>query len=156
MKKFFKYLKYVIRHKYFVFLESCKLGIPIRGLVHDTSKFFPDEFFPYMNHFYGHVQKQGYIKQNDTIVDPQFDRQWLKHIHRNKHHWQYWILVENYNDHHYKIQKMPLKYTKEMLADWIGASRQQGFGTDISEWYNKHKDKIKIHSSTRKWLEDHI
>lgn len=43
-----------------------------------------------------------------------------------------------------------------MLADWIGASRQQGFGTDISEWYNKHKDKIKIHSSTRKWLEDHI
>ena len=57
MKKFFKYLKYVIRHKYFVFLESCKLGIPIRGFVHDTSKFFPDEFFPYMNHFYGHVEK---------------------------------------------------------------------------------------------------
>jgi hypothetical protein len=69
MGKFFKYLKYVIRHKWYVFLECCNLGIPFRGIFHDLSKFLPDEFFPYMNHFYGYKNQAGYIKENDKTID---------------------------------------------------------------------------------------
>lgn len=35
------YLWYVLRHKYFVFVECCRLGVPWRGLVHDLSKLSP-------------------------------------------------------------------------------------------------------------------
>ena len=47
--KHLKYLCYVLRHKWYVFIECCKLGIPVRGLVHDLSKFRPSEWFPYAN-----------------------------------------------------------------------------------------------------------
>jgi hypothetical protein len=46
-------LNYVIRHKWYVFLECRKLGIGWLGLVHDWSKFRPSEFIPYARHFYG-------------------------------------------------------------------------------------------------------
>lgn len=147
MRKFTKYLQYVLRHKWFVFLECCKLGIPFRGIIHDLSKFLPSEFFPYMNHFYGDKNKES---------DLQFDKQWLKHIHRNKHHWQYWILTSNYNDNEYTEMEMPIKYAKEMIADWVGASRQQGYGSNIVQWYEKNKDKIKLHPYTRVVIEDYV
>lgn len=39
--KTFKYLSYIIRHKWFVFIAACKLGIPWRGITHDLSKLMP-------------------------------------------------------------------------------------------------------------------
>lgn len=53
MKRHFAYLKYVLRHKYFVFREGLKLGVPILSLIlHDWDKFLPDEWFPYARTFY--------------------------------------------------------------------------------------------------------
>ena len=48
MAKFFRYLSYVIRHRWFVMIECFKRGLIWRGLTHDLSKFHPSEFFPYM------------------------------------------------------------------------------------------------------------
>jgi hypothetical protein len=48
-----KYLWSMMRHKWFVFIEACKLGIPWLGLIHDLSKFAPSEFIPYARYFYG-------------------------------------------------------------------------------------------------------
>ncbi len=53
LRPYFKYLQAILRHKYFVFLEACKLGIPWLGLIHDLSKFLPCEFIPYARWFYG-------------------------------------------------------------------------------------------------------
>src|SRR5690606_19659246 len=91
--KHLKYLCYVLRHKWYVFIECCKLGIPIRGLVHDLSKCRPSEWFPYVNHFHNSNprDKTGYYRPYDT-GDRSFDNALFLHLKRNKHHWQWWVL----------------------------------------------------------------
>ena len=110
---YWKYLKYVIRHKWFVFLECCK--------------FRPSEFIPYARYFYGNYPDywekiKGLCTQD---IKQRFDKAWLLHIHRNPHHWQYWILREDNPVFigKSKIIPMPVKYLKEMLADWHGAGQ---------------------------------
>lgn len=149
---FFKYLSYIIRHKWYVFLECCKEGIPWRGVVHDLSKLRPSEFFPYMRHFYGHSrekEKEGYSKNMDKKPDHAFNEAWLKHIHRNPHHWQYWVLVEDKTGLGApKVLPMPDKYIKEMVCDWRGAGKAQGFGDNTKAWYEKHKNTMVLHPLT--------
>ena len=110
--KYLKYCWYVIRHKWFVFIESYKLGIPWLGIIHDWSKFLPSEFLPYANFFYGSDAKQvrdetGYYKPTDT-GNSEFDFAWLLHQKRNKHHWQWWILPED--DGCIKVLEIPNRY----------------------------------------------
>lgn len=101
MKNNLRYLWYVLRHKWHVFVECCKLGIPWRGLVHDLSKFSRAEWGPYVRNFYGgpylkasEVWKRlpGYSGPTKEDVERDFNLAWLHHQKRNKHHWQYWIL----------------------------------------------------------------
>lgn len=94
---YWRYFWYVARHKWFVFCAACRLGIPWLGLIHDLSKFLPDEFLPYADHFYGRrigTQRDatGYYKPTDT-GDPAFDFAWSLHLKRNRHHWQWWCQV---------------------------------------------------------------
>ncbi|MBZ0293912.1 MAG: DUF5662 family protein [Anaerolineae bacterium] len=44
MKKHWQYLKYVFRHKWYVFWSCVEYGLFWRGLVHDLSKFTPEEW----------------------------------------------------------------------------------------------------------------
>ena len=44
VKNFFMHLNTINKHKFLVFKLSIKAGIPIRGLLHDLSKFTPTEF----------------------------------------------------------------------------------------------------------------
>ena len=118
MLKHIKYLKYVLRHKWYVFIECINLGIPLRGFMHDMSKFFPSEWFPYANFFYGKsrpVQKGFEIKNTHDAAEEAFDTAWLKHIHHNPHHWQYWILRQD--DGGTKEIQMSYNYVLEMVAD---------------------------------------
>ncbi len=78
--KHVKYLWYVIRHKWFTFVECYKLGISWRGLVHDLSKFRPSEWGPYVESFYG-----GWGKDRPQWVKDAFNVAWLAHIHKNPH-----------------------------------------------------------------------
>lgn len=48
-----KYLKYLIKHKFYVTRECFRIGLYWRGLVHDLSKFNPMEWVAYRNYFYG-------------------------------------------------------------------------------------------------------
>ena len=143
---FIKYLKYLIKHKYYVTVECFKRGLYWRGITHDLSKFLPDEFIPYMNFFYG---KSKEFAQN------QFDFAWLKHQKRNPHHWQWWILKEDSGE--YKIFEMSREYREEMLCDWHGAGKAiMGKNSNTKEWYLKNKDKIIIGPYTRKWIEEQL
>lgn len=152
---YFKYLSYIVRHKWFVFLECCKSGIPLLGFIHDWSKFLPGEFIPYARHFYGKGRdikygrdKTGYYKAGDT-GDYDFDFAWLLHQKRNKHHWQWWILPED--DGGTVIFEMPIKYRKEMLCDWKGAGRAQNT-PDVKAWYEKNHSKLRLGPETRRWI----
>ena len=149
--KSFNYLKYVIRHKYFVMIECFKHGLYWQGIVHDASKLLPSEFFPYVNHFYG--------KNNEDKKDNAFDYAWLLHQKRNKHHWQWWLLQEDDGD--VKKLEMPMKYIKEMLYDWKGAARAQGVGNKknnylIKKWYYKNCNKIKLNNVTRAYIQAYL
>jgi len=146
MNKHLQYASYMIRHKWFVFVECCRLKMPIRGITHDLSKLLPSEWFPYVETFYGEEPTNAVDK---VIRVAKFDAAWLKHIHRNKHHWQHWILHEDCGD--LTLIPMPKKYVKEMLADWRGAGRAKGF-EEITTWYKKNYYKILIHKKTREYL----
>ena len=157
MRRYLKYLSYVLRHKWYVFLQCYKFGIPWLGLVHDWSKFLPSEFIPYARYFYNPdgTPKQrrddtGYYKPADT-GDAAFDFAWLLHQKRNRHHWQWWILPEDSGG--IKVLQMPVKYWLEMLADWVGAGLAQG-APDTAGWYAANKEKMTLHESTREWIED--
>lgn len=152
--KFLKYGWYVLRHKWFVFVECFKYGLIWRGLTHDISKLRPSEFFPYTNFFYGKRAKAkrdstGYYKPTDT-GDSAFDFAWLLHQKRNDHHWQWWILP--LDDGGTKIVEMSLEARQEMVADWRGAGRAQGT-PDTIKWYQKNKHKMTLGPVTRAWVE---
>lgn len=86
MKAHLNYLKYVLRHKWFVFQACLKLGVPLLiAIFHDWDKFLPDEWFPYVHTFYAPNGSKQY-KESTA-----FAYAWMLHQHRNKHHWQYWL-----------------------------------------------------------------
>jgi hypothetical protein len=155
MSKFSQYFSYLIRHKFFVFVECLKFGLIWQGLVHDWSKFLPDEFLPYVEHFYGSKKQEwrdetGYYKPTNT-GDPDFDVAWLKHQHRNPHHWQYWVLRED--DGRTFAMKIPENYLKEMICDWRGAGRAQGTPNTVA-WYEKNRGKMLFHEESRELVEE--
>jgi hypothetical protein len=84
----FKYLRYILRHKWYVFVECCRLGIPWRGAIIPL--------------------------------------------------------------------RMPLKYRKEMLADWRGAGRAITGKNETRQWYEKNKDNMMLHPETQRWIEANL
>lgn len=153
MNSHWRYLKYVLRHRWFVFVECCKLGIPWRGVMHDLSKFLPREWFPYVDAFYRRPSPRDATGSYDpTKVSPEFDRAWLLH-QRNRHHWQAWILIGDNGS--LKPLEMPTKYCKEMLADWRGAGQAQR-KPDTVGWYLQNRHRMVLGIVTRAWIEDSL
>jgi hypothetical protein len=155
MKKHFKYFIYLLKHKFWATYYCFKEGLIWQGLLHDWSKFLPDEWFPYANYFYGkkgeEVRKKrresgGYYKPYAT-GNAKFDLAWLKHQKRNRHHWQWWILPED--DGGTFAMPMQKRFIIEMICDWRGAGRAQGYGENTPEWYMKNKNKMILHTDTR-------
>ncbi len=146
MKAHINYLKYVIKHKYYVFLASRKTGVSLfRAIIHDWHKFLPDEWFSYVHTFYA---KDGSKQYKES---PEFAYSWCKHQRRGKHHWQHWIIVWDRGD--VEPLKMESKYVKEMIADWAGAGKAITGSWGPKEWYEKNKEKIKLHPESRKEVE---
>lgn len=162
MESHWKYLKYVLRHKWYVFLECFRFGLYWRGIVHDLSKFRPCEWGPYVEYFYTDKQsREGMEGQRQFglaelapwgfYVEDRFDVAWLKHIHRNPHHWQYWILRKD--DGNTIPLPMPFEYVLEMVCDWRGAGRAIHGKDETVKWYTKNRDKMVLHPQTRKEVE---
>ena len=146
MRRYLEYFKYIIRHKWLVLLECMDLGIEIRGILHDISKFRPSEFIPYAKHFYN---EDGSKKQH--VPDDDFDAAFLHHLSANKHHWQYWVKIVNPNE--MVALDMPEVYIREMVADWNAMSRAQG-NLDAKTWYQANKDKMILSIKTRVKVEE--
>lgn len=142
IKRHWSYLKYIIRHKWFVWKASRFYCPHLRWqiLVHDLSKFRPQEWIPYARTFY---KSDG---SGQYVPDEKFNQAWLKHIHRNPHHWQYWVLREDSGD--VIALDMPKKYIEEMVADWAGAGRAITGRWEIKEWYEKNRRKMSLSENT--------
>lgn len=114
--------------------------------VHDQSKKNPDEYDAYDRYFYGGNRSYSVVKN--------FRKAWLLHIHRNPHHWQYWVLINDDPEEGEICLEMPYEYIIEMFCDWWSFSWQKGNLFEIFVWYNEHGDYIKLHPDTRKIVED--
>lgn len=113
---FFKHLRVVFKHKWFVFKYARKLGIGWLGFWHDTSKFTPTEFLRSVKYFDGH-KSPTIVERNDNDG---FSYICVRHTGRNKHHWQYWV---DYTNTDFIINRIPYKRSLEYVADVLSASR---------------------------------
>ena len=82
MNRFFGHLKTVLHHKKLVFIYCVKAGIPLRGILHDLSKFSFTEFFGSVKYFSDGKRSPTVAERNDKG----YSAVWLHHKGRNKHH----------------------------------------------------------------------
>lgn len=108
---------------------------------HDASKTEMDEYDAYDAYFYGGNRSYAVVRD--------FNLAWLKHIHRNPHHWQHWILINDDPGEGEKVLDMPWNYIIEMICDWWAFSWNAENLYLIFDWYDKHKDYIKFSATTR-------
>lgn len=138
MKRHVSYLKYVIKHKWFVFIAARKCHVNMwQAVIHDWHKFLPSEWFPYAETFY---LKNGRTQYNET---PQFAYAWNLHQKRGKHHYQFWMLT--WDRGNTICLEMPEKYVREMVADWYGAGKAitGKWGAEI--WFKKKLEEGSLH-----------
>lgn len=167
MQKYLKYLWYVLRHKFYVGVFCIKMGLYAQGMWHDMHKLRRFPFIAYANHFYGN--RNGRTLQGDSATgyskpvktdDLEFDRAWLFHQKTQKHHWQFWVLLEDSGN--VKLLPMDECYWREMVADWYGASIATGVSTfknykeNTKKWYIAHKDVIQLNGFTRSLVETEL
>lgn len=112
---------------------------------HDRSKDEPDEYAAYDAYFYG-GNKSYSVVQN-------FNKAWLTHIHRNPHHWQHWVLINDDPNEGEIVMDMPYEYIIEMICDWWAFSWNKGDLYEIFKWYDEHKDYMKLSNGTRNIVE---
>lgn len=140
------YLKYIIRHKWYVFLACRKTGTSLwRGLIHDLSKFLPSEWGPYRRTFYADNGSKQYKESEE------FAQAWNRHQKRQAHHWQNWLIYWDRGE--LEPLQMPEKCVREMVADWIGAGLAITGKMETRTWYSKNKDKMLLHFITRAFVE---
>ncbi len=113
---------------------------------HDQSKSESDEYKAYDAYFYGNN------KSYQVVQD--YRKAWLLHLHRNPHHWQYWVLINDDPKEGEILIEMPINYIWEMICDWWAFSWAKGNLHEIFKWYDEHKKYMKLHTNTRKKVED--
>lgn len=123
--------------------ESAEWGI---RFAHDVSKEDLVEYAAYDAYFYGGNRSYEVVQD--------FKRAWLHHIHKNPHHWQHWVLINDDPKEGEVILDMPFEYILEMICDWWSFSWSKGKLDEIFGWYDSHKDYMKLSEKTRKTVED--
>jgi hypothetical protein len=149
IKNCIKHFKLICSHKYYVFIECCKVGIPLQGLVHDLSKFSPTEFF---------TSAKYYIGTGTPIAEERKDKgwsdAWVHHAYKNKHHWQRWLDISETGITPVRI---PRKYVFEAFCDMVGASKaynRKEFKKEMPlEYFKKNEKSYIMHLDSSLLLE---
>ena len=147
IKKLFSHIFLVLRHKHRVFLNCAKCGLLWRGLVHDLSKFHPEELIESVKYYQGNRSPIGVCRRETGM-----SRAWLHHKGRNKHHIEYWL------DGDCEITPMmPYKYAVECICDKLAATKiyaKKGYTKDmpLNHWY-KYGNKVEGNPKTMKFIE---
>ena len=124
-------------------VEKFNLDCLIRD--HDQSKFEQEEYVAYDDYFYGGNKSYEVVKN--------FNYAWLRHIHKNPHHWQHWVLIADEPEEGDNVLDMPYNYIIEMICDWWSFSWKKGKLDEIFEWYEEHEDNMRLSNDTRKCVE---
>ncbi len=146
-----KHLKVICRHRHLVIKHCFKAGIPLRGLLHDISKFSPVEFCTGAKYFLGNRSPNERERELFGCSSA-----WLHHKGRNKHHFEYWNDV-NPATKRYEPVKMPTVYLVEMFCDRVAASKTYQGENYTDEhplnYFLRGNAKLSMHPDTAKTLE---
>lgn len=105
--------------------------------IHDNSKYTKEEFYGYRQYFYPTKNEVKNIKI--------YNKAWEHHYKNNPHHWDYWL-------HNDEPTPMPMAYLLELFYDWEAMSLK--FGGSSEEYYEAHKNEIKLHKKTIEKLQE--
>ena len=146
---FFGHLFTVLKHKYWVSYYAFQLGIPVRGVLHDLSKFHPVEFFESVKYYTGTSSPIDECKKANG-----YSKAWMHHKGHNKHHYEYW--QDNFDNGGTPLC-MPLKETLEMLCDYLGAGRAYNgknftFEKEYEWWIAKSAKPLAMHEVQKKFF----
>lgn len=148
IKNILGHFKTVTKHKWEVFKLTVKAGIPIRGLLHDLSKFSYTEFSESVK-YYQHGKRSPIPVARE---EKGYSEAWLHHKGRNKHHLEYW-----YDSDAKEPPIIPFKYSVEMICDKLAAGiTYQGKNWtkefELEYWNTKEKDKPIINEKMREFV----
>ena len=157
LEKIARHLFLVLRHKTYVFLYCAYAGHPIRGFMHDWSKFSPVEFSESVKYFNGHSSPVGLCRMVEGC-----SRGWIHHKGRNQHHHEYWQDVVEPDgticavQYAFRPVPMPFECAVEMTCDTIAASRAYNganFSYDklMQWWHNSHRFPVNMHPKTERY-----
>lgn len=146
------HFKTITEHKLLV-MENCfRVGLYRQGMLHDLSKYSPEEFWTGVSYYQGNRSPNAAEREAFG-----FSKAWLHHKGRNKHHFEYWIDFSVNKEEGLVGHEMPLNYVVEMVMDRIAACKvYKGKDyTDSSalEYYQRESRFIVIHPRTRALLE---
>jgi len=138
----------VLRHKGFLILAARRVsgGVPLRQLIsHDWSKFSKIERFGYTWKFFGDGDF-GEVWIDQYLQDEAWKAALRHHYRNNPHHWQYWC-----DDHYTNPLRMPRIFVREMIADWMAASRcySGSWPQGVWPWLEQNWSRMVLHPSTR-------
>ena len=147
-----KHFHTITEHKLTVMDLCFRVGLIRQGLLHDLSKYSPEEFLVGARYYQGTRSPNAAEK-----LEKGYSSAWLHHKGRNKHHYEYWIDVYPDPDLQWRGIKMPLRYCLEMVCDRIAASKvyRGADYTDSASWeyYSARGEKCLMHPETRALLE---
>ena len=148
------YMESLMEHIQNVQEAGRKIGVDeIQLAVHDQSKFTDVEFGPYVKYFFdtNGLKKVSQTKQEQA----DFTQAWLYHLHKNEHHWQYWMIPNGFSNGkpmEDTVLEMPEHFALEMIADWMGASKTYTGDWDMRDWLKANATRITFHPKTLQYI----
>lgn len=134
-------------------MKGCfSVGLYKQGLLHDLSKYSPEEFLTGVRYY------QGTRSPNAAERDAKgYSDAWLHHKGRNKHHYEYYIDMCTRRDKKpLNIAPMPNRYIAEMFIDRVAACKvyngDKFSNRDPLDYYNKGNTAQFLHPYTEKKL----
>jgi len=148
------HFKTITHHRHEVMKNCFRVGLYKQGLLHDLSKYSPEEFIRGVKYYQGDRSPNDAERRTNGM-----SRAWLHHKGRNRHHFEYWIDydVTTAGKGQMTGLKMPMNYLVEMACDRIAASKTY-MGDNYTdshplEYFNRGKDHYMMHPKTKKYLE---
>lgn len=152
LKNGWNHFQTITEHKCLVMKECFKVGLYKQGLLHDLSKYTPEEFRTGVLYFQGNRSPNAAEKEKMG-----YSGAWLHHKGRNKHHYEYWIDLPADKTEGLRGMKMPVQYVVEMFMDRVAASKiyakKDYTDSHPLNYYKKSRKYMTIHPDSRKLLE---
>ena len=146
-----KHFKTITKHKILVMDGCFRVGLYKQGLLHDLSKYSPEEFGIGARYYQGDKSPNAAER-----AEKGYSEAWMHHKGRNKHHYEYWTDMSTVT-WRYEPVPMPVKYLVEMVMDRRAACMvYQGKNytpASALNYYLRSKERSIMHPKTQRELE---